>query len=241
VFDEREAAARTAAAAVTSTLDGLRVSEADKTQILAQIQEAKLRLGYTDIKAPTAGIISRRNAKLGAVTSATADPLFRLIEKGEVEMQADVPEIYMPKMNAGTAARIDVAGLTERQGKIRLISPEVDAATRLGKVRIFIGEDKELRPGTFARAVINIAKSDGLGVPSSSILSGAEGPSVLVVKDERVETRRVRTGLVSEGKTEVLQGLSEGELVVLRSGTLLRDGDTVRPVLMDKTAVNEAK
>jgi HlyD family secretion protein len=241
VFDEREAAARTAAAAVASAHDGLRVSEADKTQILAQIREAKLRLGYTEIKTPTAGIVSRRNARLGAVATATGDPLFRIIARGEVEMQAEVPEIYMPKMNAGTPARIDVAGLAEREGKIRLISPEVDQATRLGKVRIFIGEDKELRPGTFARAVINIAKSDGLGVPSSSILSASDGPTVQVVKDGKVQTRKVRTGLISDGKTEILQGLAEGELVVLRSGTLLRDGDAVRPVNMDKTAVNEAK
>jgi HlyD family secretion protein len=241
VFEEREAAARTAAAAVTSALDGLRVSEADKTQILAQIREAKLRLGYTEIKTPTAGIVSRRNARLGAVATATGDPLFRIIAQGEVEMQAEVPEIYMPKMNVGTPARIDVAGLVEREGKIRLISPEVDPATRLGKVRIFIGEDKELRPGTFARAVINVAKSDGLGVPSSSVLSASDGPTVQVVKDGKVETRKVRTGLVSGGKTEILQGLSEGDLVVLRSGTLLRDGDAVRPVNMDKTAVSEVK
>jgi HlyD family secretion protein len=241
VFEEREAAARTAAAAVTSALDGLRVAEADKTQILAQIREAQLRLGYTEIKAPTAGVVSRRNAKLGAVAAAVGDPMFRMIAKGEVEMQADVPEVYMPKMTPRMSARIEVAGLAAREGKIRLISPEVDPATRLGRVRIFIGEDKELRPGTFARAVINIAESNGLGVPSSAILSQSDGSTVQVVKDGRVESRRVRTGLISSGKTEILEGLQDGELVVLRSGTLLRNGDAVRPVLMDKTAVNEAK
>ena len=241
VYDEREAAARTAAASVTSAQDGLRVSEADKTQILAQIRESRLRLGYTDIIAPTAGLVSRRNAKLGAVAAAVGDPLFRIIAKGEVEMEAEVPEIYLPKIHSGMTARIEVAGLRERAGTIRLISPEVDRATRLGRVRIFIGDDGELRVGTFARAVITIAKSEGLGVPSSALLSQSEGQIVQVVKDGKVETRRVRTGLVSAGKTEVVEGLAEGELVVTRSGTLLRDGDAVRPTLTDKTAASEAK
>jgi HlyD family secretion protein len=120
----------------------------------------------------------------------------------------------------------------------------VDPATRLGRVRIFIGDDKELRVGTFGRAVIDIAKSDGLGVPASAILNHNDSLTVQVVKDGKVETRKVSAGLTSGGKAEIVEGLSEGELVVLRSGTLLRDGDVVRPVLndkMDKTAVNEAK
>jgi HlyD family secretion protein len=241
VFDEREAAARTAVASVMSSKDGLRVAEADKVAIQAQIQEAKVRLDYTEIKAPQAGLVSRRNARLGAVASATGDPLFRIIAKGEVEMEAEAPEVYLPKMTNGMAARIDVAGLKERQGTIRLISPEVDRTTRLGRVRIFIGDDKELRVGTFARAVINIAESDGLGVPSSAILSQNDAQTVQVVKDGKVETRRVRTGLVGGGKTEIIEGLSEGEQVVTRSGTLLRDGDAVRAMPTDKTASSEAK
>jgi len=241
VFEEREAASRTAAAAVTSSQDGLRVSEADKTQILAQIRESKLRLSYTEIKAPRAGLVSKRNAKLGAVASAAGDPMFRIIAKGEVELDAEVPEIYMPKLTQGMPGRIDVTGLAERGGTIRLISPEVDRTTRLGRVRIFIGEDKDLRVGTFARGIIDIARSDGLGVPATAVLNQGDVQTVQVVQEGRVQTRRVRTGLASNGKAEIVEGLREGELVVLRSGTLLRDGDAVRAVSTDKTAVNEAK
>ncbi len=244
-FDEREAAARTAAAAATAASDGLRVSEADKTAIEAQIREAQLRLGYTEMKAPTAGLISRRTARVGQVASATVgDPLFRIIANGEVEMAAEVPEIYLPKMTVGMPARIEVAGLAERKGTIRLISPEVDQTARLGRVRIFIGDDKALRIGTFARAVIEVARSNGLGVPSSAILNQNDSQTVQVVKDGKVETRQVTTGLVSGGKTEIANGITEGEMVVLRSGTLLRDGDAVRAVIadkLDKTASSEGR
>ena len=149
---------------MTLAQDGLLVTQADKTQIEAQIRESKLRLGYTDIKAPEAGIVSRRTAKVGALASAVADPLFRIIAGGNIELDAEVPEIYLPRLSVGLPARIEAAGLKPRTGKVRLISPEVDKATRLGRVRLFIGQDDALRIGSFARAAIDTSKKDALGI-----------------------------------------------------------------------------
>jgi hypothetical protein len=58
---------------------------------------------------------------------------------------------------------------------------------------------------------------------------------VQVVRNHRVETRRIKPGLAAGALAEVREGLQEGELVVARSGTFLRDGDAVRP-LPDKAA-----
>jgi HlyD family secretion protein len=239
IFDEREAAARTAAAAVTLSKDGLRVAEAEKEQVEAQIRESKLRLTYADIKAPAAGIISRRTAKAGALASSAADPLFRIITRGEVELDAEVPEIYLPRLTVGQTARIEVAGLKPTEGKIRLISPEVDPATRLGRVRIFIGQDPKLRVGSFARGVINAETREALGVPASAILARTEASAVKVVKDGVIETRRVSTGMRSGGNIEIIDGLRDGELVVTRSAMLLRDGDKVRAVKTDEKSASE--
>ena len=241
IYDEREAAARTAAASVTLAQDGLRVAEAEKTQVEAQIRESQLRLGYTEIKAPEGGIVSRRTAKIGGLATASADPLFRIIAKAEIELDAEVPEIYMPRLSSGLAARIEVAGLKPREGKLRLISPEVDRATRLGRVRIFIGEDSELRIGSFARATIDTATKEALGVPATAVLNRDSGPTLQIVKDGHVETRRVTTGMRNGGKVEIVDGLEEGEMIVLRSGTLLRDGDAVRAVVAGQTSLNEAR
>jgi RND family efflux transporter MFP subunit len=207
----------------------------------AQIRESKLRLGYTDILAPQAGVISRRTARIGALASSAADPLFRIVAKGEIELDAEIPEVFLPRLSTGMTARIDVAGLKPREGKVRLISPEVDRATRLGRVRIFIGDDPALRVGSFARGTIDTASSNGLGVPATAVMNRDQGPIVQIVKDGRVETRKVATGMASGGKVEILDGLQEGDLVVIRSGTLLREGDSVRPVIPGKTTVSEAK
>jgi RND family efflux transporter MFP subunit len=239
-YDEREAAARNAAASVALAKDGLLVAQAQKKETEARIAEAKLRLSYTEIKAPKAGLVSQRNAKLGSLAAATADPMFRIIADGEIELDAEVPEIYLPRLEKGQTARIEVAGLAPVTGELRLISPEVNRSTRLGKVRIFIGKADNLRIGTFARAIINTSRKEGLGVPLSSILNREGNETVLVVKDGRVETRRVTVGIRNGSRAEIIEGLNEGELVVLRSGTLLRNGDEVRPVLATEKAVSEA-
>lgn len=239
-YDEKEAAARNAAAALALAKDGLLVVEAQKKEMEAQIAEAELRLSYTQIKAPKAGLVSQRNAKLGSLASATSEPMFRIIADSEIELEAEVPEIYLPRLEKGQIARIEFAGLAPVTGKLRLISPEVDRTTRLGKIRIFIGKHKDLRIGTFARAIIKTSRKEGLGVPTSSILNREGNDTVLVVKDGRVETRQVTVGIRNGAKAEILEGLNGGELVVLRSGTLLRNGDEVRPVLVTEKAVSEA-
>lgn len=240
VYDEREAAARNAAASLALAKDGLLVAEAQKKEAEARIAEAELRLSYTEIRAPKAGLVSQRNAKLGSLAAATADPMFRIIADGEIELDAEVPEIYLPRLEKGQTARIEVAGLAPVTGELRLISPEVNRSTRLGKVRIFIGKADNLRIGTFARAIINTSSKQGLGVPLSSILNREGNETVLVVKDGRVETRKVTVGIRNGTTAEIIEGLNEGELVVLRSGTLLRNGDQVRPIRATEKAVSEA-
>jgi HlyD family secretion protein len=197
-----------------------------------------LKLAFTEITAPADGIISRRTAKVGATTSGLAEALFRIVEKGEVELDAEIPELYLPKLKAGMPARVQVAGLPEKKGTLRLISQEIDKATRLGRVRILLGSDITLRVGAFARGQIETARSEGLAVPASAVMHNSAGSFVQVVRDEKVKTRAVRTGMRSGSLIEITGGLKEGEKVVARSGTLLREGDTVRSVL---TPLSEAR
>ena len=62
------------------------------------------------------------------------------------------------------------------------------------------------------------------------MLYGTGGTVVQVVRRSRVETKRVEVGLMAGGQVEIREGLSEGDVVVARAGSLLREGDPVRPV-----------
>jgi RND family efflux transporter MFP subunit len=229
-MDQREASRRTAEAALASARDGLRVAEAERAQIEAQRREIAWRRARTDINAPAAGLVSRRNAKVGGYASGLADPMFRIVAKGEIELDAEVIETRIGEVREGQKVSIDVAGAGRVEGRVRLVSPEIDRTTRLGRVRIYIGDNPALRVGAFARGEIETAASRGLALPASAVLYSADGPVVQAVIDGRVRTRRVKIGLMESGRIEIREGLADGDIVVARSGTFLRDGDAVRPI-----------
>jgi len=234
-YDQREQAARTAEAQLLAARDGLKVAEAENGQIEAQRRELIWRRGRTEVIAPADGIVSRRMARIGAFAAGSAEPMFRIVANGELELDAEIPETRLSAIQVGQSARLEVVGVGEVTGSVRLISPEIDKATRLGRVRIFLGDNGALRVGAFARGVIETASGEGLALPLTAVLFGAEGPLAQLIRDNRVETRKLGVGLAAGGMVEIRAGLSEGDLVVARSGTFLRDGDLVRPV-SDKTS-----
>ena len=134
----------------------------------------------------------------------------------------------MPRA-AGQPARVEIAGLEHIAGTVRLVSPEVDKSTRLGRVRIFLGDQPGLRPGSFARGLIDAAKGHGLAVPASAVLYGPEGPAVQVVREARsIPAHRPRTlGGRSGRGTQRRQGGRSRDRALRH---VLRDGDAVRPV-----------
>jgi HlyD family secretion protein len=240
-YDTREQAARTAQAQLVAARDGLTAAEAEKAQIEAQRRELAWRRGRTEVVAPADGIVSRRMARIGGYAAGAAEPMFRIVANGEVELDAEVTETRMAALKVGQSARVEVTGLGTIPGTVRLVSPEVDKGTRLGRVRIFLGDNAGLRVGAFARGSIETASGRGLAVPASAILYGPDGASVQVVRANRVETLRIKTGLVAGVLAEVREGLSEGDVVVSRSGTFLRDGDAVRPVMGDRAKLSDAR
>jgi RND family efflux transporter MFP subunit len=239
-YDQREAAAKTTEAQLVAARDGLKLAEAEKAQVEAQRRELAWRRANTQVTAPADGLVSRRTARIGGMASVAAQPMFHIIARGEVELDAEVIETELGKIAVGQKARIAAAGNGQVDGSVRLISPEVDKTTRLGRVRVFLGDDPRLRIGSFARGTIDTARGEGLAVPSSAVVFDGEGAFVQVVTQGRVSRRAIETGLIAGGLVEVRKGLKEGDIVVAKAGTFLRDGDTVRAVLPD-ARISEAR
>ncbi|GAB6845013.1 RND family efflux transporter MFP subunit [Methylorubrum rhodinum] len=231
VMESRTAALRQAEGKLTFARNGLSIAKADLAQALALKAELELRLARTEIRAPEAGIVSRRTARVGMAASSAAEPLFRLIARGEIELEGEVIETKLPLLREGAPAFIEIGEGERVSGSVRVVYPEVDRASRLGKVRVRLDPDPRLRIGTFVRGAVELARTRGVTVPQASVLyGGAKRSSVLVVADDRVESREVRTGLSDDDDIEIRAGLNDGERVVARAGSFLRDGDKVRPV-----------
>ena len=235
-LEQRVSAARAAEGRLAAARDGLRIAEAEKRAAEAQGREIQVRVGRTDIKAPQDGIVARKSAKIGATASAAGDPLFRIIAKGEIELEGEITETQLVRLREGARTQVMMDRGRIIEGRVRIVSPEVDRATRLGRVRIALPHDPALRVGAFARGSIEVARQTGVTVPLSAVLYDTKGPTVQVVVGDRVQTRRVRIGLATEGSVQIEEGVSAGESVVVRAGTFLRDGDAARPVITEAQA-----
>jgi HlyD family secretion protein len=189
-----------------------------------------------DVNAPVAGVVARRMAVIGATASARAEPLFILIAQGDLELAAQVPGKRFSQVSTGQQVTVRVVGLPDLKGRLRFTAPAIDPTTQLGQIRISLDNNPQLRAGTFARAIIDISERCGVGIPFSAVLYGSGGAIVQVVRDARIETHRVALGLRSEGTVEAREGINEGDLVVARAGSFVREGDRVRPILVGEDA-----
>jgi HlyD family secretion protein len=204
-------------------------------QILARLSPPEGQSGGSVVvESPAEGLVGSVSAVVGTLTSFQAPPLFQIIAKGEIDLKADVSIKLIAQLSPGQPAKVTIVGIGVVPGRVRLISPTVDAATQLGSARIFLGSDKRLRIGTFGRASIVAGESCGIAVPLSAVLYGSVGAIVEVVNDNRIEAHKVILGLLSAGVVEIREGLSEGDMVVSRAGAFLREGDHVRPVIADE-------
>lgn len=186
------------------------------------------------VRAPAAGTIVRSSATAGAVASPQAGPVFVIAVDGEMDLDAEVLSIHVPKLVQGQVARVEAERGRDILGRVRRIGGEINTQSQLGKVRISLDRDRGLRMGTFARASIDTRRSEGIAVPRAAVVKRADGTTVQVVRGGVVETRKVRVGLLSAREAEITEGIGEGELVVAHAGTSLRDGDKVRPEIISQ-------
>jgi HlyD family secretion protein len=188
------------------------------------------------VRAPAAGVVTSASAVIGSVASAQAEPLFRIAGQGEMELLAEVPVRTLARLAVDQSAKVEIIGVGELPGKVRLFSGGINPTTQLGQVRIFVGSDSRLRTGAFGRATVQIGQRCAPAIPLSAVLYGPGGAVVQVARSGRIETRRVLVGLLDKGQAEVREGLAEGETVVARAGAFLRDGDRVRAVTAGEPA-----
>lgn len=227
-LDAREAEHAANKARLASAKDGLLAAQAEKKALEAARRELEVRLARTEVKAPAAGLIARKSARLGAIASMAApDGLFRIVAGGEVELEAEAPDFRLVRIKEGQKAAILDAAEQRLDGKVRLVSPEIDRTSRMGKLRISVGADRGLRTGGFARGEIETARRTVLAAPAAALQTDREGPYAQLIVDGRIAQRRVKTGLSVDGRVEILEGLADGDSVVARAGAFLREGDAV--------------
>lgn len=197
----------------------------------AQLGELRARADRLNILAPAAGLVLERSVEPGQVVGGASGVLFRIAQGGEMEMLAGVSESDLSQLTVGQSASVTPVGTnTSYIGQIWQLSPVIDAKSRQGTVRIALSYHAGLRPGGFATAAIRSGTVVAPLLPESAILSDNQGSFVyLVGRDNKVERRAVRPGIVTEQGIAVVEGLAGNERVVLRAGGFLSPGEKIAP------------
>ena len=195
-----------------------------------QQQQQGRNSGPVSLRAPAPGLITEVRTIVGAPASPQAGPMFRIAINNELELEAEVPSVHLPKLNPGATVRITRDNAPDLIGRVRLVSPQVDRSSQLGRVRIALTNNPSLKVGMFARANIDAKRSCGVAVPRTAI----DHLTVQVIKGNTVETRKVQVGLTSDANTQILEGLDVGETVVADAGSSLHDGDQVKAMFADE-------
>ncbi len=204
----------------------------------AQLDSQQLRLRHTRVLAPDSGIISARSATLGSVVGNGTE-LFRLIRQGRLEWRAEVTSVELGRIAAGTGVVVTSPSGAQYKGKVRMVSPTVDAATRNGLVYVDLlgpvtagkATPGALKPGMFARGEFELGSSGALTVVQTAVVV-RDGFSYVyrVGPDNRVAQLKVQTGRLLGDQVEILGGLKPEDRLVASGAGFLSDGDLVRVV-----------
>lgn len=229
--DQAVAAADAALARVNSAEQAIAVSQADIKVAQSQIDDIDLKLARTAVKSPVAGIVSARTAKIGAIASGAAAPLFTVIRDGEIELKADVSEDGILKLAPDQKATVALAGgAATLTGTIRLVEPTLDPQSRLGRVYIRFDEPGKARAGMFASAQIVVEEKEGIVLPLSAVTTAGGKTVARKVEGGVVKLVPVETGIQDGQVIEIVSGLAAGDEVVAKAGAYVREGDRINPV-----------
>jgi len=200
---------------------------------IAEKSLLEIRIAYTRIHAPFAGIITERLIEPGDVVPRHSH-LLTLADPASLVTKLAVSELLLPNIKLGDAVevRIDALGTQAFPGKILRIHPELDERTRQGTIEVALDPiPSGARAGQLARVTLLLPATDRLLVPFSALRRDREGEFVYrLTGDGKAGKTSIRSGIRVGNQVEILEGLAPGQQVITRGFLGLRDGKPVKPV-----------
>ena len=198
----------------------------------AQLGERQARNAQLNIVAPAAGLVLTRDVEPGQTVSSGSGVLFSIARGGEMELIANLSEDDLARVSNGATGKVTPVGLGETfDCQVWQVAPVINATTRQGSVRCAMNYAAELRPGGFASITLASGSVVAPLLPESAILNDDRGDYVYIVgEDNKVVRRAVEIGMITDNGITIGSGLTGREMVVLRAGGFLSEGETIRPV-----------
>lgn len=207
-------------------------AEADLAAATAQLDQAEIALADASIRAPYDGVVTMKHLAAGAYVRI-GDPVVTLLNDAEIEVEADVPADRLAALPPGTAVEADIQNGDHIFIAVRAIVPEENPRTRTRAVRFVLTSDPighviAANQSTTVHVPVGAVRSV-LTVSKDAIVRAGDRQSVFVVVDGKAVAKSVQIGESLGSRYEVLQGLSAGDVVVVRGNESLRSGQAVQP------------
>lgn len=216
---------------------GLSKSDFEASELAYNVSKSQYDnlMENTILRSPITGVVTARNYDSGDMY-AMSSPIFVVQQITPVKLLVGISETDYTKVKKGQEVQITADALPGRTftGKVDRIYPTIDPTTHTFIAEVVVANnDRTLRPGMFARALVTFATNHSIVIPDAAVVKqqGSGQKSVFVLNaDNTVSSRIITLGRHQEDEYEVLSGLSEGEKIVVKGHTSLKEGSEVNVI-----------
>lgn len=203
-------------------------------QARLRLERAKIRLSYTTVRAPFNGVVSAREAQVGARVG-TGTKLFSMVKLDEIVARVYVPGRYLPVVAENQPAVVTSEFLPDRtfKGWVKRISPVIDPKSGTFKVTVGVRGEKpsELPPGLFVGVrVITDTRPEAVLIPKRAVVYEGGERYVFTIVNGRAVKKKLATGFEDPQHVEAVSGFEVGTEVIVLGQSGLKDGSMVRAV-----------
>ncbi|MFT3738070.1 MAG: efflux RND transporter periplasmic adaptor subunit [Breznakibacter sp.] len=198
----------------------------------ADLINAQKALSNTSIKAPISGTINSETLTVGQFLGAGSS-VCEIVNNNTLKINIKVSENEIYKLRNGQTVSLRLSAFPDKQfaGQITSMAVKADAAMKFNvEISLLNPQELSLRSGLFAEVELPIENQEKVIINKSSIVGSLKNPYVYVVANGKSMKREITTGQESNGRMEVLSGLTEGEAVVVSGQLNLQDGAEVNVV-----------
>lgn len=215
------------------TAGGVSKQQYDQMSTQVKVAEESLRNldKNTKLLSPINGVITQRNFDSGDLTMG--QPILVVMQLQPVKIMISISEEFFPKIKVGTPVDIylDVYEGKKFPGKVSLIYPTIESASRTFQVQVSINNPKmEIRPGMFARTKVELGSKNRVVVPDKAVIkqSGTNEKYIYVLDGDTVLYTKVELGRRVGDQYEILSGIESGQKVVVAGMNSLVDKSKVK-------------
>ncbi|WP_281336995.1 efflux RND transporter periplasmic adaptor subunit [Flavobacterium eburneipallidum] len=202
------------------------------TNAEANLKQARINVGDTRIKAPIKGFINKRYIEPGSIlTGMPATSLFDIVNVSKLKLNVTVDESQVASLKKGNTVNVTSSVFPDKtfSGKITFVAAKADATLNFPvEIEIANNSDNSLKAGMYGTANFGSKQKKLLKVvPRNAFVGSVSANEVFVVENGTAKLKKVTAGRILGDQVEIVDGLDEGDTVIITGQINLQNGNAV--------------